>query len=452
MSHSSGTAISEHGHSHGGGAHGHDFPQLRSDNIHLASSKKGLGRGLMLAGAIGIAGGLAGAFAGVGGATWIQGVAAYHIVTMSVLAMCLGALFFVMVFQLLNAGWTGTVRRQFENVMSFLPYAYLMVLPTLLVNMRGSQKLFAWMDPATHSDVLLQEKASFFFAPFSIASHGGDPHGFVFPAFFALRAVLYGVVWIYLSRRMWSLSVEQDRTGDRWLTAKARFTASWGILAFALTTAFASFDWLMSLDFRFFSTMWGVYYFAGAAFSSVALVTFILLRLKSAGKLVGVVTEEHFHDLGKLMFAFTVFWAYIAFSQYFLIWYSNIPEETAFFIYRKQGIWNAFAIFLLFGHFVAPFLILMSRIPKKNPRIMFIMTLWAVVVHVVDIFWLVRPMVYASRADGGPGTASFIVDIIVILSGLALFAGYLVSKVSSGPLVAKNDPRMDEALEHRNYV
>ena len=428
-----------------------EYPQLRSDNIHLDGSKRGLGRGLMVAGAIGVAAGLTAAFFHVGGATWAQGVAAYHIATMSVLAICLGALFFVLVFQLLNAGWTGTVRRQFENVMSFLPYAFLLIIPTLLVEMKAPGNLFRWMDPLTHSDILLQEKASFFFFPLSIESHGGG-HGFVFPAFFAIRAVLYGVVWTYLARRMWNLSVEQDRTGDRWLTAKARFTAAWGILIFALTTAFAAFDWLMSLDFRFFSTMWGIYFFAGAAFSSVALVSLILLRLKAAGKLVGAVTEEHFHDLGKLMFAFTVFWTYIAFSQYFLIWYANIPEETTFFIYRKQGIWNAIGIFLVFGHFVAPFLILMSRIPKKNPKIMTVMAVWAVLVHVVDIFWLVRPMVYASSEDGGPGPASFIVDIIIIIAVLLGFAGYLISKVSSGPLIAKNDPRMEEALEHRNYV
>jgi len=427
------------------------FPQLRADNIHLDRPKTGLGRGIMVAGVIGIVAGLIAAYAKLGGATWVQGIAAYHIGTMSVLAICLGALFFVLLFHLVNAGWTATVRRQFENVMCFLPYAFLLVLPTLLVEMRAPGNLFHWMNPATHSDVLLQEKGSFFFFPLSIESHG-DGHGFVFPAFFAIRAILYGVVWTYLTRRMWKLSIEQDRTGNRWLTAEARFTAAWGILVFALTTAFAAFDWLMSLDFRFFSTMWGVYFFAGAAFSSVALVTLILLRLRAAGKLAGAVTEEHFHDLGKLMFAFTVFWTYIAFSQYFLIWYSNIPEETSFFIYRKQGVWNAIGIFLIFGHFVAPFLILMSRIPKKHPTILSVMTVWAVFVHVVDIFWIVRPMVYASSEDGGPGAASFITDIIIILGVLALFAGYIIFKVSSGPLLARNDPRMAEALEHRNYV
>jgi hypothetical protein len=425
-------------------------PALAHDNIHL-SGKGSLGLPMMVVG-LGVA--VATIFAGKstpGG--FVHGLAAYHVATMSILAICLGATFFVLIWNLLNAGWSSTIRRQAENIMAFLPIAFLLIVPTLVIEAWNHGLMFKWMDPANYDDYMLMKKAGYFFAPRAIVDH--DTHApvkeFVFPLFFFARAAFYGIFWTYLSRKLISLSLRQDATGDRWLSAEARKLSAWGTLVFALTTAFAAFDWLMSMDYRFFSTMWGVWYFAAAAFSSIALLAFILTRLLAAGKLKGCVTNEHFHDIGKLMFSFTVFWAYISFSQYFLIYYSNIPEETAFYVFRKQGDWDTVRMVLITGHFIVPFLLLISRLGKKNYFFMSVMAVLAFVMHGVDLFYAIRPMVDAHNPEI-QGLGALWIDIAVFAGISLFFFGFLIRRIASVPLVAFNDPRIGESLEHRNYV
>jgi hypothetical protein len=429
---------------------GHTPPELTRGNITFAAGAgKGVGTGLIGFGAV-----LVALAAGLGythsGGVWArQALAAYHIGAMSVLAMCLGAMFFVMVFHLTNAGWTGTIRRQFENVMSFLPFAMLMVVPTLAIEIfrRTSNEghLFPWLTPLAAANHELQAKWTYFFGPMSEPGTVG-----AFPWFFVLRAALYGALWWLLSRRLMGFSLAQETSPNAAPIAKARFMSAWGMLVFALSTAFAAFDWLQSLDYRFFSTMWGVYYFAGAAFTSSALLAMVLAILHLKGKLRGAVTEEHFHDLGKLMFTFTVFWGYIGFSQYFLIWYSNIPEETAFFNFRASERWLPLGQTLIIGHFVIPFVILLFRKVKRSPKALIVMAAWAIFIGILDIYWIVRPMVYGN--EPGPGAIALVVDVLGIVGVLAVFAGYLVRKIPQTNLVALNDPRMDEALAHKNYV
>jgi hypothetical protein len=429
---------------------GHAHPELSRENTTFGpGAGKGVGTGLIGFGAVLVALAAVMGYLGVGGVWARQALAAYHIGAMSVLAMCLGATFFVMVFHLTNAGWTATIRRQFENVMSFLPFAMLMVVPTIVIEIarRSSNEghLFGWLTPAAAASHELQAKWTFFFGPTSEPGTVG-----AFPAFFVLRAIIYAAAWTFLSRRLMALSVEQETSPNAAPIARARFMSAWGMLVFALSTAFAAFDWLQSVDFRFFSTMWGVYYFAGAAFASSGLLAMILAILRLKGKLQGAVTQEHFHDLGKLMFTFTVFWGYIGFSQYFLIWYSNIPEETAFYNFRASDEWMPLGTFLIVGHFVIPFLILLFRSVKRSPKALILMATWAILLEVLDIYWIVRPMVYGEHP--GPGAAALVVDILGIVGALAIFAGYLIRKIPQGNLVALNDPRMDEALGHKNYV
>ena len=365
-------------------------------------------------------------------------LASYLVGVMAVLGMSLGAMFLVMVQHLTNAGWTVTIRRQCENIMALLPLAVALLIPYLVLQLvlPDDMKLVQWMRSDMKGDYLLQKKAAY-----------------LNETFFAIRAVLYVGIWLFLAHRLWNHSVTQDRTGDRTETAKARRMSTWGMFAFALSLAFASFDWLMSLDFRFFSTMWPVYIFAGAVFSSLGVLAIVLSTLRTFGRLTGVVTGEHYHDLGKLMFSFSVFWAYIAFSQYFLIWYSNIPEETAYYFRRMTGGWESLSAFLAFGHFGVPFFILLFRNVKKSTIGLAAVAVWMLFMHILDIFWIVRPMVYASTpADQMPGGITIWLDIVAIAGVLAIFAGALVRKVSSGVLIPLNDPRQSEALAHRNYV
>ena len=437
--------LSSHG-AHDDHHHDHHAVTLDRSEIQPAPERFAVAsKGLLVAGvASTLVAVLIGAL-GMGGVWGRHAMASYLVGVMAVMAISLGATFFVMVFHLVNAGWTATLRRQFENVMSFLPIAWVMLVPVIVVDIAKDGLLYRWLSDEFVNNPILKHKASYFFAPSHLAPGA-------LPIFFLARMAFYGVFWFFLTNKLRKLSLEQDITGDRWLTAKARRMCAWALPVFALTIAFAAFDYLMSLDFTFFSTMWGVYYFAGSAFSAAAVVTFLFARLRATGKLRSAVTIEHFHDMGKLMFAFTVFWAYIAFSQYFLYWYSNIPEETAFFLRRYRGGWMNLGIFLMIGHFVAPFLLLVSRVPKRIPGVIAVLAAWAVFVHVADIFWIVRPMVYAQDPGAVVGPLSYVVDALAILGVLGIFAGFVWRQVGRHPLVAHNDPWLRESLVHRNYV
>ena len=421
---------------HGGHDHGPDPRVLLSrENIYLPEGS-GITFSTMALGVGGVLLALTAAGAVLHGPK--HALASYLVGVISVLAMSLGAMFLVMVQHLTNAGWTVTLRRQCENIMAMLPLAVALLIPYLVLQLvlPDDMKLVQWMRSDMKGDYLLQKKSAY-----------------LNEAFFAVRSVVYIGIWLFLAHRLWGHSVAQDRTGDRTETAKARRMSTWGMFAFALSVAFASFDWLMSLDFRFFSTMWPVYFFAGSVFSSLAVLAIVLTTLRTFGRLTGVVTEEHYHDLGKLMFSFTVFWAYIAFSQYFLIWYSNIPEETAYYYRRMTGGWESLSAFLAFGHFGVPFFILLFRKVKKSTLGLAAVAVWMVFMHVVDIFWIVRPMVYATTPfEKLPGGITIWLDIVAIVGVLAIYAGVLARKVASGVLIPLNDPRQDEALAHKNYV
>ncbi len=409
---------------------------LRDENINLApGTGKSISTTLLGAGVIAIAVAAFGSTV-IGAQGKAHALAALHVGVMSCLAMVLGSLFYLLLFTLVRAGWHATIKRQFENVAMLVPFLGLGVIAVLIADLLLGHPLFTWMGGKYQADAILEEKSAWLNAPF-----------------FYLRVLFYIFLWTYLARRLSRLSQEQDRTADRWLSARAGRTSAWGMLAFALSVAFAAFDLLMSTDFKFFSTMWGVYFFAGSAYSGMALAILINASLRRAGKLEGLVTPEHYHDMGKFLLAFTVFWAYIAFSQYFLIWYSNMPEETSFMLARKSNGWQYLFFFLAFGHFLVPFVILLFRSIKKNTLTVCVMACWAIAAHVADIFWIVRPMVYADgQFTDKVGMGGLWVDALAIAGVLAVFAALVIHKVTSGRLVAINDPYMYEALEHKNYV
>ena len=414
------------------------LPVLNEENIRLPGAGM-VSNVLVGAGVIGLVGGLV---AGVAGVVDMRHAKISLLVgIMATLAPSVGGLFFTMIFHLTNAGWCATVRRQFENLMVS------MWVPGLLVVLFMASEL-----------ALPGQAASSW-----LSSHNtldGTEHLFVHkkaflnPGFVALRLLMYVVILGFLVRMLWHYSTEQDRTGDKWLTNRARFMSAWGLPVTALTTTFFAFDWMMALtDYHFYSTMWGVYFFAGSAFSVFASVILVLALLKRLGKLgEGVVTEEHLHDLSKLLFGFTVFWGYIAFGQYFLIWYSNIPEETAWFVHRKTAYPNL-TMFLAVGHFIIPFYILLWRPIRRNWTLISVMAGWALLMHLLDVYWILRPAVYTGPLlEGHESAAGYVVDVVAIGGAIALFIGLVMKRIATGPLVATSDPRLSEAMHHRNYV
>lgn len=410
-------------------------PVLQGDNVRLPESAgAGLRGGLLFVGVICLA--LTALGAVIHSPT--HALASFEVAVFTVLAICLGSLFYTMLFQALNAYWPVTMRRQLEHAAGLVWLPLLGMVAVILIELvsnifTGHGVLFQWLTEDTGH--LLEHK-----------------EGYLNLGFLLVRFAIYGGIWLFLARSILSMSLEQDATGNRMLTRAIRRRASWGLLAFALSVAFASFDFLMSLDYRFYSTMWGVYFFAGAAMSALAVTTIIFSVLRLTGRLTGVVTDEHYHDLGKLLFAFgACFWAYIAFSQYFLIWYGNIPEESAFYVYRQQGGWQYLSMILVIGHFFIPFMILISRKVKRNVLLAAIMAAYLLVFQVLDLTWIIRPMAYVG-AETIPGPGSWWIDVVASVGGLALFTSFLMRALASAPLIPMKDPRLASTLSHKNYV
>jgi hypothetical protein len=423
-----------HANGHSNGHSVDPWTKLTPENTTVAKgSTRGLG--LFIA-AIGLLCAIVTFAVGVAGEDKVAAKAAlasYHVGFMFVVSCCFGALGFVMILHQTNAGWSALLRRQVEHIMSLFPVALVLLLPTLYLAYAGGKPLWKWMDPAyVAGDSIYEAKAPF-----------------LNKEFFLVRTAIYFGVWMILAGSLYRYSRRQDHTGDRWLTAKARTMSSYGLLLFALTGAFASFDWTMSLDYHFFSTMWGVYFFAGAMGACLCLSLLVYLWLLRKGKLSGLVTNEHLHDMGKLVFAFTVFWAYIGFSQYFLIWYANIPEETSYIKVRTVHHWSNLSVALAAGRFVVPFLVLMPRPFRRNRLVLGSMALWIIGFTFVDLFWQIRPQVTGLGHSVVPFTW---MDGVAMAGPALLFLGALVVRISSGPLVPVNDPRLGESLHHKNYV
>jgi hypothetical protein len=336
----------------------------------------------------------------------------------------LGSLGYVMIFQQTNAGWSTSLRRVAEVVASCIPVCAVLFLPIAFF----AGDIYHWRH--ADGDPILEKKAEFLNV-----------------GFWYVRSILYLGLWSFLGWKLLSYSRQQDTTHDKWLTAKARRLSAPGLLLYALSTAFAAFDWLMSLDFHWFSTMFGVYYFAGAIQSATALCILIVGFLKLRGKFGNLVTAEHFHDIGKLLLAFTVFWAYIAFSQYFLIWYSNLPEETHWFAVRQTNGWENVGYLLAFGRFLVPFLFLLWTGTKRIVQLLMLVAAWQLFMQVVDIFYIARPSI-----EGHTGIHFGFVDIIGPIGPIAIFLGIVVRRLGSMPLVPVGDPRLAEAAHHKNYV
>ena len=407
-------------------------PRMNEDNTTIsAASVRKAAMLMLIIGAVGLLVTLIGAVS----INFRHALGAFEVGVFTALAISLGSLFWILVFHSLNASWPITLRRQFENIASTIWVPVIMIVIVALIEVAQGGVLLTWLDRSGGYNHLLEVKAPYLNAPF-----------------FLVRVLIYAVIWIGISRTLLKWSRQSDETGDRTLGRKARFLSGAGIPLFAFSTAFASFDFLMALDYRFFSTMWGVYYFASCGLASLSTVAIVATLLRKAGKLDGLVTEEHFHDLGKLIFAFVVFWAYISFSQYFLIWYSNIPEETMWYISRQQHGWQWLFVTMTIGHFALPFLLLIWRKTKRTTMLLCGMGIYLLVMVALDMVWIIRPMVYLNTTATDPGLAAIWLDIAGVVGVLGIFGGLVALKIPKSPLLPLKDPMLHECLHHKNYV
>lgn len=346
------------------------------------------------------------------------------------LSISLGAFFFVLIHHLSRAGWSVVVRRIAEILAANVSLLIILFIPILF----GLGELYHW----THGDIVAQD-------PILLAK---KPYLNV--PFFLFRCVVYFALWFIFTRFLLNRSLQQDQSGDPALSLKMEKISAPGILLFALTLTFASIDLLMTLDPHWFSTMFGVYYFAGCMVSFFAAIVAILFLLQRSGRLSHTITTEHYHDLGKFLFAFVFFWGYIAFSQYMLIWYANIPEETNWYLRRQTGGWAWLGIALILFHFVIPFAGLISRTPKRKKTLLFFWAVWLLAMHYFDLYFLSMPEF--SNALNTPDLFPLsLIDLCTFLGIGGLYLAGCARTARGHSLVPLKDPRLNESLAFENF-
>lgn len=301
------------------------------------------------------------------GYSWLQSF-------MFFLSIALGGWFLVLAHHLFDASWSVGIRRINEQIACLLPWMALLFIPIALLR----EKIYPWiamlrrheMDHALHSKHALLNETGFFVV--SIACF---------------------IIWSFFSLRLRHWSLEQDRTGDARCTFKMRKLSYFGIILFAFSVTLGVIMWMKSLQHQFFSTMYGVYYFAGSVWLTLATVYVLTMVFRRQGYLKPVVFEKQFYFIGSLFFAFTVFYAYIHFSQYFIIWNANIPEETFWYNIRTNTGWRQVGFLLIFGHFFLPFLSLLRIDAKLSWFIMVPLAIWAWLMHFMDMMFNIMPAV-----------------------------------------------------------
>lgn len=355
-----------------------------------------------------------------------RGAFSYLFAYTSVLAIALGCLVFVIIQHVTRAGWSVAVRRIAEMGSATMPLFLVLFIPIVW----ASSELFPWMHVG--HDAILEAKAPYLNYPF-----------------FLVRSFAYLLVWVCLGHFFYKKSLLQDDGRHPEVSRVLWKMSAPAVILFAFTVTFASFDWLMSLQPHWYSTIFGVYFFAGCFLSGLAFMTLIIMALQKAG-VMSCINQEHYHDLGKLLFGFTVFWAYIAFSQFMLIWYANIPEETEFFLVRLHHGWGCITWWMPITHFFLPFFFLMSRHVKKVKWALATACVWILLMQFVNIFWLVLPNVGAHGGHPLHLGLSWI-DVAALVGMLCLFLAYVCKLLIRQNVLPVGDPRLEESLNFENF-
>ncbi len=336
--------------------------------------------------------------------------------------IALGALFFVMLQHATGAVWSVVTRRAAEAMTQTFPLLLVLFIPVIL----GAHSLYHW----SHEDAVASDHILTWKAPYLNI------------AFFSIRGVVFFAIWIVLGWMLTRHSLRQDVDGDASHTVSLRKISAAGLFFFAFSITFAAFDWLMSLEPHWYSTIFGVYVFAGGFLAALACMSLFFQWLGKGGMLTKEVSIEHHHDFGRLLFAFTVFWAYIGGSQYYLIWYANIPEETVWFLSRWDNGWWVVSVALIFLRFAVPFGTLIFYKAKRNLSVMRAVTILMVLMHAVDMYWLVMP----TFREGSPMPSWMDFTALVGIGGLVLWLFWL--RYTAHAVVPFKDPKFHDSVAH----
>lgn len=337
-------------------------------------------------------------------------------------AMGVSGLFWIAINNVANAGWSVTIRRYAEATTAFLP----VILIGGLLMLVGFKHLYPWANPeiVAENPVIASKTA------------------YLNSGFFVVRLFIFAVGCMIFRYVIVGNSLKQDQSGDDNLTRKNVAPAVGFIVFYALMFSFFSVDLLMSLLPTWYSTIFGVYTFAGMFQAGMAFLAIVVILMRRAGFVKGYVTEEHQHDVVKYLKGFSIFWAYIAFSQFMLIWYANLPEETEYYIMRAQGGWMGISLALLIFRFVVPFLALLPRNAKRNDNHVLLISAIVLIFQYVDIYW----MVYPNFFDGHVTFGFWEIGIFAGFAGIFILC--LISFWTKHSLVPLKDPRIHEAISH----
>jgi hypothetical protein len=339
--------------------------------------------------------------------------------------LALGSLAILMVQHLSGGAWGVVIRRILEAATRTLPAMAVLGLPVLA----GMGHLYHWSDAeVAAADPMIRDKAAYLNVPFFIG-----------------RYVFYFAVWSFMAMRLSAWSAEQDRSGDPALASKLARLSGAGLLVFGLTVTFAVVDWTMSVNPHWFSTMWGLLYVVGMGLSALAFAIFILARLSKERPMDHVVNPSHFHDLGKLLFAFIMLWAYLSFSQFLIIYSANTQEEIPHYWVRSQNGWQVVGWILVVFHFVLPYVLLLARDIKRDWSRVSLIALWMVGIRLVDYYWHVAPEFHTD------GLAVSLLDVALPIALGGIFVMLFAGQLKGRPLMPLQDAGLAKALTHHTH-
>lgn len=346
-----------------------------------------------------------------------RGAFDYLWIYMFLTSVGIGGLALTALEYLVGATWSVPFRRVCEFLAGIIPLLIILVVP--LIFTMGD--LFHWLHPEPGDEILAAKKP------------------YLNMNFFLIRVAFCIVVWFIFYFFFTRNSKKQDTTKEPGLTrTNIKLSVVFAPLFF-ISMTMAAIDWMMSLEPHWYSTIYGVYYFAGTIVCTLAIVTFISIHLKENGYLNPRVSNDHFYSLGTLLFGFNIFWAYIAFSQFVLVWYADIPEETVWYMQRWHHGWQYVSLGLLFFHFVIPFLILLPRSIKVNLKVLKVMSVWMVLAHMLDLYWLIMPTYSSSPVFGWQ-------ELGMLLFAPGLIIVVFTMKANKENITPVGDPKLEAGL------
>ena len=333
--------------------------------------------------------------------------------------IAVGSIALLMLQHLTGGGWGFVIRRSLEAATRTLPFMAILFVPIIA----GSHYIYPWTDYEELAEhPVVQFKTPYLNLPF-----------------FTVRAVIYFGVWLTLAFLLNKWSLAQDRTADNRYTKNMRLLSGPGMVALIFTVTFASVDWYMSIEPEWFSTIYGFIYVAAWSLSALAFVIFVMARLSREEPMRRIVAPLHFHDLGKLLLALVMLWAYFAYSQYLIIWSGNLPEEITWYTARTHGAWGAIIVTIAILHFAAPFLFLLSRDLKRSPGKLVIVAGLILVMRMVDLIWMLAPAFKDHRWIW--------MDVIALIGFGGLWLALFTWQLSKRPLIPISDPQFDSVVE-----